>query len=360
MRHAIAILSSVLFLVTGCDEKPATTPTAPVAAPPIEGTAPQPELSDTLLASFKPALPSVVESKDNPLTEEKILLGRALYYDTRLSASNKISCNTCHRLDVDGADGRKASVGHNEQTGRRNSPTVYNAAGHFVQFWDGRAKDIEEQAKGPVTNPIEMGMPSDTDAVAEVAKVKWYQDQFKKVFPNEKNPITLDNVAKAIGAFERKLMTPSRWDKFLEGDARALTAEEKAGFKTFVNAGCTACHNGTYVGGQMYQKAGLVVPWPNQEDQGRYEVTKQESDKMMFKVPSLRMVEKTAPYFHDGSVATLPEAVQMMAKHQLGKTLTAAETQSIVTWLKTLTGEIPREYIAEAKVPDAIPPAPKK
>lgn len=358
IRH-LAPLAIPLLMLSGCKESKAPT-SPPPSAPEQKAAAPaSPEVSDALLASFKPPLPSVVESKDNPLTEEKIALGRALYYDTRLSASNEISCNTCHRLELDGADGVKTSVGHKGQTGKRNAPTVYNAAGHFVQFWDGRAKDVEEQAKGPVTNPIEMGMPSDSDAVAEIARVKWYQTQFKKVFPDEANPITLNNVAKAIGAFERKLMTPSRWDRYLAGDANALSAEEKAGLKTFVETGCTACHNGTYLGGTMYQKVGAVVPWPNQADQGRFDLTGQEADKMMFKVPSLRMVEKTAPYFHDGSVATLEEAVQMMAKHQLGRTLTDAQVGSIVTWLKTLTGELPTAYVDRALVSDAIPPAPK-
>lgn len=363
MTRPLLLLAALTLCACDDRSKPAAPPAAPPPAAAAEPAKPPPasdaEIDDGLLGAFKPALPAVVENKDNPLTEEKIVLGRALYYETRLSASNEISCNTCHRLEVDGADARKASVGHKQQTGKRNSPTVYNSAGHFVQFWDGRAKDLEEQAKGPITNPIEMGMPGDTDAVKEIARVAWYREQFAKVFPDEKNPVTLNNVAKAIAAFERKLMTPSRWDKFLEGDKTALTAEEKAGFKEFVNAGCTACHLGTYVGGSMYQKAGLVAPWPNQEDQGRFEVTKQESDRMMFKVPSLRMVEKTAPYFHDASAATLDEAVRMMGKHQLGKSLTDAQVASIVTWLKTLTGEIPKDYIAQFKVPDAIPPAPK-
>lgn len=361
MRHLVLVTLTAALFAAACEKKTETT-TQPSPAPspsPSPAAAPATEISDAMLAAFKPALPAVFENKDNPLTEDKITLGRALYYETRLSASNKISCNTCHVLTVDGADARKASVGHKDQEGRRNSPTVYNAAGHFVQFWDGRAKDVEEQAKGPITNPIEMAMQSDKDAVKEVAAVKWYQEQFKKVFPGEKDPINIDNVAKAIAAFERKLSTPSRWDKFLNGDKSALTAEEKAGFNKFVQTGCTACHMGTYVGGSMYQKLGLVQPWPSDKDLGRYEVTKNDADKMMFKVPSLRNVEKTAPYFHDGSVKTLEEAVKLMAKHQLGKDLSDDDTKSIVTWLKALTGEIPKDYIAEFKVPAEIPPAPK-
>ncbi len=323
----------------------------------------------SMVALFKPPLPAVIESKTNPITEDKITLGRALFYETRLSASNEISCNTCHNLSKDGADGRKASIGHKKQEGRRNSPTVYNAAGHFAQFWDGRAKDVEEQSKGPITNPIEMAMESDKNVLAELAKVKWYREQFAKAFPGRgdggaaspegKDPITMDNLARAIGAFERKLVTPSRWDKYLAGDENALTPEEKAGFATFTRTGCQACHNGTYVGGQSFQKLGAVVPWPSTKDLGREEVTKNEADKMMFKVPSLRNVAKTAPYFHDGSVATLEEAVRLMAKHQLGKDLGDADVKSIVTWLGSLSGEIPKDYVAEYKVPAEIPPAPK-
>jgi cytochrome c peroxidase len=366
MKRASLAITLVTGLVTGalgltllsaCEDKkkmpdPRGAPEQPSAAAPTE-------IDESLLPAFG-ALPEVMESKDNPITEDKILLGRALFYEKRLSASNEISCNTCHILTVDGADARKTSVGHKKQAGKRNSPTVYNAAGHFAQFWDGRAKTIEEQAKGPITNPIEMAMQDEKSVLAELRRVKWYQEQFKKAFPDAKGEVvTMDNLATAIGAFERKLVTPSRWDKFLGGDKDALTAAEKAGFKKFTETGCNTCHAGPYLGGQMFQKLGLVKAWPNQDDLGRYEVTKQDVDKMMFKVPSLRMIEKTAPYFHDGSVATLEEAVKLMARHQLGKELSDADVGSIVTFLKSLTGTIPTEYVAEYKVPAEIPPAPK-
>ena len=360
--NRLALLLLPVALVAGCDKKdsPAggATQTGAQTAATASAAPAEVEIDEALLPAFGP-LPAVMESKDNPLTEEKITLGRALYYETRLSASNEISCNTCHILTVDGADARKTSSGHKNQAGKRNSPTVYNAAGHFAQFWDGRAKDVEEQAKGPITNPVEMAMQDEKSVMAEISRVKWYKEQFAKAFPGEKNPVTFDNLAKAIGAFERKLVTPSRWDKFLAGDKSALTAAEKAGFKKFTDVGCNTCHAGPYLGGQQFQKLGLAKPWPKTDDLGRYEVTNQEVDKMMFKVPSLRMVEKTAPYFHDGSVATLEEAVKLMARHQLGKELSDADTASIVTWLKTLTGEIPKDYVAEYKVPSEIPPAPK-
>lgn len=365
-----SLFSLLSLLALSCDEnkklpdpraapdQPGTPATA-TAGVTGAGTTQDVAIDESLLPAFG-ALPAVMESKDNPITEDKIVLGRALYYETRLSASNEISCNTCHVLTVDGADQRKTSIGHKKQAGKRNAPTVYNAAGHFVQFWDGRAKTIEDQAKGPITNPVEMAMQDEKSVLAEIRRVKWYADQFKKVYPDAKgDPVTMDNLAKAIGAFERKLVTPSRWDKFLGGDKNALTAAEKNGFKKFTETGCNTCHAGPYVGGAMFQKLGLVKPWPKQDDQGRFEVTKQDVDKMMFKVPSLRNVEKTGPYFHDGSVATLEEAVKLMANHQLGKTLSDADVASIVAFLKSLSGEIPKDYVAEYKVPSEIPPAPK-
>lgn len=355
-RLACLVVCAAAVASAACDNKKSQP--APVASSSAAESGEAP-FDASRLAAFGP-LPAVIASKDNPITDDKLTLGRALYYETRLSASNKISCNTCHHLESDGADARKTSIGHKDQEGKRNAPTVYNAAGHFAQFWDGRAPTIEEQAKGPITNPVEMAMESEKDVLAELSKVKWYREQFKKTYPDANgDPITMDNVAKAIGAFERKLVTPSRWDKFLQGDKGALTAEEKAGFMKFTETGCNACHLGTYVGGSMYQKLGLVKPWPKQNDLGRYDVTHQEADKMFFKVPSLRNVAKTAPYFHDGSVATLPEAVKLMAKHQLGKDLSDADVASIVTFLKALTGEIPKDYVAEYKVPAEIPPPPK-
>jgi cytochrome c peroxidase len=371
MTRSIVAASLVSLLLLSCDDDkkkmpdPRAAPDQPAAPSTATagvtgaGTTQDVHIDESLLPAFG-ALPAAMESKDNPLTEDKILLGRALFYETRLSASNEISCNTCHVLTIDGADQRKTSIGHKKQAGKRNAPTVYNAAGHFVQFWDGRAKTIEDQAKGPITNPVEMAMQDEKSVLAEIRKVKWYAEQFKKAFPETKgDAVTMDNLAKAIGAFERKLVTPSRWDKFLGGDKNALTAAEKAGFKKFTETGCNTCHAGPYVGGAMFQKLGLVKPWPKQDDQGRFEVTKQDVDKMMFKVPSLRNVEKTGPYFHDGSTASLDEAVKLMANHQLGKTLSDADAASIVAFLKSLTGEIPKDYIAEYKVPSEIPPAPK-
>jgi cytochrome c peroxidase len=313
------------------------------------------EINRAMLPAFG-TVPEVVQSAANPVTPEKVSLGRMLYFEKRLSSGGDISCNTCHPLDQYGAEPESVSTGEHGQRGSRNAPTVFNAAGHIAQFWDGRAPDVEEQAKGPVMNPVEMAMPSEKELVAILKAVPEYRDAFGKAFPGEPDPITFDNVGKAIGAFERTLVTPSRWDKFLQGDTAALTDEEKLGFNKFTEVGCSACHAGDYVGGQMFQKLGVVEPWPNTKDPGRFDVSKQEADRMVFKVPSLRNVEKTAPYFHDGSVGTLDEAVKDMGEHQLGRKLKDQEVREIVAWLKALTGTLPAEAVRPPAIPQAAIP----
>ncbi|MGC2830615.1 MAG: cytochrome c peroxidase [Candidatus Acidiferrum sp.] len=309
------------------------------------------------LQMFAP-LPAVMSSPENPATEEKVTLGRILYYDPRMSLNQKISCNTCHPLDAYGAESTRVSTGFKNQKGNRNAPTVYNAAGHFVQFWDGRAPTVEEQAKGPITNPVEMAMPSNAAAVQVIKSMPDYVALFQTAFPNDKDPITYNNMALAIGAFERGLVTPSRWDAFIEGDQSALTNAEKLGFNTFAATGCQWCHYGPYIGGAVYQKLGVVKPWPNQTDQGRYQLTKEETDKMVFKVPSLRNIKKTGPYFHDGSVPTLDQAIRNMAVHQRGVTLTDAQVKSIETWMDSLTGQIPLSYIKPPELPKSTTQTP--
>jgi cytochrome c peroxidase len=337
--------------------KIATTLTAAVlalAAQPLLADA----VSDSFLMMFKP-LPTEAPSADNELTEAKINLGRMLYYENRLSKGEKLSCNSCHMLDKYGQDNLPFSPGHEGKVGGRSSPSTYNAAIHVAQFWDGRAPSVEEQAKGPVLNPGEMGMPS-ADFVVEVLKsIPGYVEAFKAAFPGEAEPITYNNFGKAVGAFERKLVTPSRWDDFLKGKKEALTAEETKGFETFAKAGCVTCHNGPAVGGMMYQKLGLVKAWPELKDQGRFEATKVETDKFYFKVPSLRNISETGPYLHDGSVKTLEEMVSKMGEYQLGKALTPEETTSIVAFLKSLKGEIPAEYVAKPELPASGPNTPK-
>lgn len=337
------LLTAVLLLAAfGCNKKAEVSQT----------------IDPATLKMFAP-LPSEVLPPSGSLSAQQIDLGRMLFYETRLSTDQKISCNTCHLLDKYGVDGEPTSGGHKGQKGSRNSQTVYNAAGQVAQFWDGRAATVEEQAKGPVMNPVEMGMPNEKVVVVVLKSMPEYVQAFKASFPSEKDPVTFNNMATAIGAFERKLLTPSRWDKFLQGDLAALTPAEKTGFNTFISAGCQACHAGARVGGTMYQKLGMTKPFPDESDEGRFQVTKNEGDKMVFKVPSLRNIEKTGPYFHNGKVGTLTEAVQQMAEYEVGKKLTDTQIQSIVTWLKSLTGDLPLDYIKPPKLPASTQQTPK-
>ncbi len=314
------------------------------------------DVDPELLAAYGP-LPTAMMSESNAMTAEKVALGRMLYYDTRFSVSGDISCYVCHPLHDYGTSHRSTGVGHDGHVGARNEPTVYNAAGHIAQFWDGRAADVETQALGPVLNPVEMGMPTEPEVVAVLKSIPGYVRAFEASFPGEPEPVTFRNFGQAIGAFERGLVTPSRWDAFLAGDAAALEPTEMAGFEAFVDAGCGACHAGVYVGGASYQKAGLVHAWYDQSDPGRVQVTGQEPDRMMFKVPSLRNVEETWPYFHDGSVQRLSDAVRIMGWHQLGANLSEDDVAAITTWLRTLTGPVDFDYVNEPTLPAAPAPA---
>jgi len=338
-------------------EMPAVAADAKAEAPAAQPV-PTVELDANLLALFG-KLPPTIDRKEGPASKALVDLGRMLYYDPRLSQNHDVSCNTCHDLAAYGVDGKPTSAGHRGLLGARNSPTVYNAAGRHVQFWDGRAVDVEEQALGPILNPVEMGMPDESRAVTTVASMPGYVEAFAKAFPDEQEPITFINIGRAIGAFERGLVTPSPWDRYLDGDKTALSAEQKAGFTTFVKTGCTMCHSGSYVGGTMFQKLGLVKQWPSDKDLGRYAVTKNEADKFMFSVPSLRNVAETAPYYHDGSIATLELAVKKMAEYQLGRDLSDEDTRSIIAWLGSLTGEIPSAYIAKPTLPESSATTPK-
>jgi cytochrome c peroxidase len=315
------------------------------------------DLTDAYLAMFRP-LPAAAESPDNELTEAKINLGRMLFFDKRFSKNHDVSCNSCHDVGKYGTDNAPNSTGHKGQHGGRSAPSVYNAALHIAQFWDGRAPTVEEQAKGPVLNPIEMGMPSEAAVLEVINSIPGYVEAFKSAFPGDATAVSYNNFGKAIGAFERKLLTPSRWDDFLKGKKEALTDDEKNGFKEFATVGCANCHNGPGVGGHMFQKLGLIKPWPELKDTGRSDITKNEQEKFFFKVPSLRNIGETGPYLHDGSVTELPKIVQMMAEHQLGKTITAEQTTSIIAFLKAMKGTLPTSYIKEPALPastDATP-----
>ncbi|RMD59595.1 MAG: cytochrome-c peroxidase [Nitrospirae bacterium] len=286
-------------------------------------------------------IPEKMPGSEND-TPELIELGKKLYFDKRLSVNDTISCNSCHNIENKkaGVDNLPTSPGAHGKRGNRNSPTVLNAGFHIAQFWDGRAATLEEQAKMPIINPVEMAMPSEEEGkevVKKVSSIDDYNELFKKAFPNEPEPLTFDNIAKAIAAFERTLITKDLFDDFLSGKKDALTEEEIEGLELFIKNGCTACHNGPLLGGRMFQKIGTVHPYENKEDLGRFNVTGIESDKYVFKVPSLRNVVLTYPYFHDGRVPTIEEAVKKMAWLQFGKELTEEEVNKIVKFLNTLS-----------------------
>jgi cytochrome c peroxidase len=295
------------------------------------------------------ALPAAAPRVSDPVTAAQVELGRRLYYETRLSKSQAISCNSCHPLDRFGADGLPTSPGHAGRLGARNAPTTLNAALLYRQFWDGRAADVEEQSKHPVVNPIEMALPGPDAVVAMLASIPGYAALFAEAFPADPEPITFDNFARAVGAFERGLLTPGRFDAFLGGDLDALSDAEVAGLATFLDTGCPACHSSRTIGGQMIQKIGVVHPFET-EDRGRAGVTGLAIHERFFRVPSLRNAAKTAPYFHDGSVATLPDAIRLMGWHQLGRRLPPETIASIETFLGALTGTVDAAYVA-APVP---------
>lgn len=281
----------------------------------------------------------------NEYSAQKVALGEKLFHDFRLSKDNSVSCATCHNLDSGGVDNLPTSVGINGQKGPRNAPTVFNAALNFKQFWDGRAEDVEEQAGGPILNPIEMGMDSEQEVVDKIRNISEYQTLFKNAFPNLSEPITFETITKAIASFERTLIKPSKFDKFLAGDKDILTTEEKRGVHLFITNKCFQCHKDNLVGGLKFSTFGTpdrpywLFTGSENHDLGLIEITNNETDILTFKAPSLRNVAQTAPYFHDGSVSSLTEAIKIMAKIQFETDLTDKDAKSIEAFLKTLTSE---------------------
>lgn len=294
---------------------------------------------------FEPVEGSV-ENPDNPLSEEKIALGKKLYYDTRLSLKGNNSCNSCHNLASYGVDNESFSTGDAGKKGGRNSPTVLNAALAAVQFWDGRARDVEEQAGMPILNPVEMAIPSREFLEKRLTETREYPALFAEAFPDDKHPLSYGNIQKAIGAFERTLITPSRFDDFVGKHPGYLNKEEKEGLRLFIETGCTNCHSGKGLGGRQMQKFGVYANYMAatkslKHDAGRRDVTKNPSDEDVFRVPGLRNVAMTAPYFHDGSVSDLHEAIKIMARLQLKKDLSDEQAIKIAAFLKSCTGEVP-------------------
>ncbi len=286
---------------------------------------------------------------NNPTTADKVELGKMLYHDPRLSSSGTVSCASCHNTMLGGEDNRGGSVGVGGQVGGRSAPTVWNAAFNEVQFWDGRAASLEEQAAGPVTNPIEMGMKNWDQVVARLKKIEGYDEAFTEAFG--KNSISKDNATKAIAAYERTLITPnSPYDKYVKGNKSAMTAQQVRGMETAVEIGCTGCHSGpAFNGPGTFQKFPVIsngyfeAQYKFKRDKGLAEVTGKEKDEHFWKVPTLRNIALTAPYFHNGKVKTLERAVKIMAKLQLGKDLSDEEVEDIVAFLNALTGEFPKQ-----------------
>ena len=310
--------------------------------------------------AFQPLPEKAPEPADNPGTAAKIELGKQLYFDPRLSLDGTVSCNSCHNVMASGTDNKATSAGVAGKHGGRSAPTVWNSAFLSVQFWDGRAASLEDQAKGPILAGVEMAMPNEQAVIERLQKIPGYVSQFQEVFG--KDGLTYDNVAKAIAAFERVLITPNGpLDRYLKGDKSALSTAAKRGMKTFEEVGCIACHNGAnFSGPSLPVGQGFYQRFPTfssqyddkyqlKADEGRYEATKKAADKHMWRVPTLRNVALTAPYFHNGAVKTLDEAVRVMAKAQLSKDLTEQQVTDIVAFLNSLTGEFPQ--IAMPRLP---------
>lgn len=365
-RCSFLMATSLGLLVAACSQSPdkaASSNEAAIAAEPAMKPSSDPLLNQAREV-FKPIPISAPELPGNPATAPKIALGKMLYFDPRLSVTHSISCASCHNVGLGGADNSPTSAGFHGARGGRNSPTVFNAVFNFAQFWDGRSRDLEEQAGGPLVNPVEMASPKQHVA-EQLAALPGYHDAFALAFPGNPNPVSLANAQKAIAVFEATLITPNApFDRYLRGDTAALDANQKAGLSLFMTKGCTACHAGVNLGGSMYAKFGLVaapdVKYRPVADKGRSAITGKAADDYFFKVPTLRNIALTAPYFHTGSEQDLAKAVDVMAKVQLGQDLTKIETDQLVAFLNTQTGDQPRIEAPQLPASDARSPLPDK
>ena len=312
---------------------------------------------------FKP-LPADAGTPERPITAERVALGRALFFETRVSSDGKGSCGGCHNPYFYGTDALPRSVGVGGKVIARNAPTVFNTALQFVQHYGGNRADVEEQAVKALISPLAYGNVDYAAAEARLRAIPGYRAMFEKAFPGEAEPMTAENWGKAVGAFERTLLTPAAFDRYLKGDKAALSAKAKQGLDKFMAFGCSGCHNGVTVGGQMYQKFGLTqdywvltgskeIDLFKGRDKGRFQDTKDEADAFTFKVQQLRNVAVTPPYFHDGSVAELGDAVRVMARLQLGRDLADADVSDLVAFLESLTGEVPAQFAAVPSLPAA-------
>jgi len=355
VKTSVVALAALAGVIWGCGPGEGGGPET------AQTTTPDP-LTQQAAAIFSPIPDQPPELAQHPITPAKVELGKMLFFEPRLSASWLISCNTCHNLGLGGVDLMETSIGHGWQKGPRNAPTVLNAVFNIAQFWDGRAEDLAAQAQGPVQAGVEMNN-TPARAVETLKSIPEYGERFQAAFPGEADPVTFDNMAHAIEAFEATLLTPdSPFDRFLKGQAAALNEAQRGGLSTFMEKGCTSCHNGINVGGGGYFPFGLVHR-PDAEilppgDQGRFAVTRTASDEYVFKAPTLRNIHLTPPYFHSGKVWGLNQAVQVMGTAQLGMELTPDEVASIVVFLESLTGRQPEiEYpVLPAQTPATPPP----
>ena len=358
--------AGLLLLAAGCNGTPDTSNGADVSSMRAEPemTASTDPLTLKARAVFEPIPLNAPELPGNPATADKIALGEMLFFDPRISATHSISCASCHSPGLGGADNSPQSAGFHGTRGARNSPTVFNAVFNVAQFWDGRATDLEQQAGGPMVNPVEMASPQ-AHVAAQLAALPGYRGDFAKAFPGEAEPVSLANAQRALAVFEATLITPNApFDRFLRGDATALDADQKAGLTLFMDKGCSSCHSGVAVGGSMYAKFGAVSP-PDLKylppgDTGRQSVTGQTSDAYNFKVPTLRNIALTAPYFHTGSEQDLAKVVLTMGKSQLGQSLTQSETDQIVAFLQSLTGDQPKIVFPQLPASNARSPLPDR
>ncbi len=329
---------------------------AAIAGAAIAETNDSKKLLDEARALFQPI--AAAPAPKDAVQAARVELGQRLFFENRVSMDGNVSCSHCHQRDLQATDGLAKSIGVFGKENPRNAPSIFNAALNFRQHWRGDRESLEDQAEKSLLGPASFGNPDQATAMGKLKAVPAYAAAFARAFPDDKDPISSKNWGVAVGAFERTLLTPSKFDAFLSGDAKALSPQEQAGLRKFIETGCAGCHNGAGVGGKSFQKFGVVEDYWKETgaktpDKGRADVTKNDADLYVFKVASLRNVAKTAPYFHDGSVGDLTQAVKIMGKTQLGKTLSDQEAADIVAFLGALTGAVPANYAAPEPYPDA-------
>jgi len=376
-RSRLPVIGLLLaWISAGCEDKrkgpPTPSGTVPasagdVAASAWDGgaTAASGPPASTSIPAFVPAqlafFGPIPEGVETPVMDETTKLGQMLFFDKRLSRGQDVACASCHDLAKAGQDGEVTSTGTKREKSRRNTPTLLNAGGSFAQGWDARATSIDELVVPHLLDPAIMGMADEKRITDTLGSIPAYAAAFKKAFPDEAPPVSAETVGRALGTYTKKLFARSRWDRYLAGDSTALNDAELGGLAMFVEAGCTSCHQGKYVGATQAAKLGIAKPWPGAagEEPGRFAVSKQEADRGMWKVPTLRNVTQTGPYLHDGSVASLEEMTRLMARHQAGRELSAPQVRAIVTWLGTLTGDAPKELTTKPALPPSGPKTPR-